>query len=485
MKNYFFDVTDIVKYMEIAATVSGIQRVTTMIIGNVVDHLEDGNIFLSYYDERIEDYVATPAGDLSSVPQIDMKFIEEAFSLNAPKTGNGIYPLQKYPRDSLKFHFHRLKFDIQAALKNYKFFKKQGFSIEEWQAWRLENNTPLQVCAKEVKIQKFGKIFKSGDVLCILGPFWGTPNKDAKFEEYSKRGLEIFILIHDVIPLLFPVTIGDDPAVFFSGLSDSTRYCTRYIANSKCTADDLRVFLDSLECSTEISTVPLAQDRITATKEVVETGLTMPVQGKKTATEIYEFVKSVGRQRDDIRTITKLPYVLCVGTMEARKNCWRIAQAWQRLAAREDINPPRLVFAGRRGWLNDDFFETMETTGGLGGWIQFIYAPSDAELEYLYQNCEFTIMASLYEGWGLPIGESLSYGKTGVVSNTSSMPEVGDDLVEYCDPHSIPSIASACENLIVDPERRLALEDKIAKTTLRRWSDVGRDLAEVILGNSL
>ncbi|PHS19421.1 MAG: glycosyl transferase family 1 [Blastopirellula sp.] len=486
MKKYFFDVTDIVTYLENSATISGIQRVTTMIINNVVDHLGDGDIYLSYYDEKAGDYVATPLTNLSPTTQVDMPFIAKVFLPDIPKAPKGIYPLQKYQPNSPKYHFHRLKLSFHAALNDEKYFVKRGFTLKEWQTWRLEDGKQQQaeqIHSEDVKLRKLTDIFQSGDVLCILGPLWGTPKKDVKLAEYSKRGLDIFVLVHDVVPLLLPATVAIDPVVFFTGLETSTGYCRGYIANSECTASDLRNFLDALGCATEISTIPLAQDRITA-REVTAKNPS-PEQGKQSAAEVFEFVKTVRRLRHDIRTIIKLPYVLCVGTMEARKNCWRIAQAWQQLAARQDINLPRLVFAGRRGWLNDDFFDAMDKTGGLGGWVQFVDAPSDSELEYLYQNCEFTIMASLYEGWGLPIGESLSYGKTGVVSNTSSMPEVGGDLVEYCDPHSISSIASACETLIVEPKRRQALEDRIAKATLRQWSDVSRELAEVISGKSL
>jgi glycosyltransferase involved in cell wall biosynthesis len=124
----------------------------------------------------------------------------------------------------------------------------------------------------------------------------------------------------------------------------------------------------------------------------------------------------------------------------------------------------------------------MKATGNIGGWVEIVKGPSDRELAYLYKNCEFLAMPSLYEGWGLPVGEALSYGKTAVVSNTSSLPEVGLDLVEYCDPTSIDSIAEACLRLIADPDRRLALEQKIRESTLRSWDDVARDLVSAVIG---
>jgi hypothetical protein len=57
---------------------------------------------------------------------------------------------------------------------------------------------------------------------------------------------------------------------------------------------------------------------------------------------------------------------------------------------------------------------------------------------------------------------------------------VGGDLVEYCDPQSIDSIAEACLRLIGDPTRREALEQRIATARLRSWDDVSRDLLAAI-----
>ncbi len=102
------------------------------------------------------------------------------------------------------------------------------------------------------------------------------------------------------------------------------------------------------------------------------------------------------------------------------------------------------------------------------------------ELELLYRHCLFAAKPSLYEGWGLPVGEALSYGKTVVVSNTSALPEVGLDMVEYCDPTSVDSIAAAVLRLVDDTDHRRALEARISGTKLRAWSDVAADLLQIV-----
>lgn len=60
------------------------------------------------------------------------------------------------------------------------------------------------------------------------------------------------------------------------------------------------------------------------------------------------------------------------------------------------------------------------------------------------------------------------------------MPEVGGDLVEYCDAHSISSIYDACHKLIANPDHRRALEKRISQASLRTWDDVTTELLEAV-----
>jgi len=248
-------------------------------------------------------------------------------------------------------------------------------------------------------------------------------------------------------------------------------YTSRYLANSQATAADLRAFLSAHGADTPIDVMPLAQSR-----------LALPGEADARPAPAGPF-PSVERRRslsDAVASLSARPYVLSVGTLEIRKNLWALAQVWNRLRADPGLDLPRLVLAGRPGWLNEDFERLMAATGNLGGWVRVLHGPSDAELDHLYRNCLFTVCVSLKEGWGLPIGEGLGYGKTGVVSGVSSMPEVGGNLVEYCDPTSLSSIEAACRRLVADTDRRAELEGRIAAARLRSWDDVADDLVAAI-----
>jgi glycosyltransferase involved in cell wall biosynthesis len=117
----------------------------------------------------------------------------------------------------------------------------------------------------------------------------------------------------------------------------------------------------------------------------------------------------------------------------------------------------------------------MRGTGSLNGYIRVCKRPDDAELAFLYQNCLFTVYPSYYEGWGLPIGESLWFRKLVVTSETSSMPEVGGSLVDYVNPYSIQSVLNGVKRAL-DPDYVRERTAAIKPSALRTWKDVSEDL---------
>ena len=102
-------------------------------------------------------------------------------------------------------------------------------------------------------------------------------------------------------------------------------------------------------------------------------------------------------------------------------------------------------------------------------------APSDAELASLYRDCLFTLYPSFYEGWGLPVTESLCFGKTVAASNRGSIPEAGGEFCAYFDPDDLNDAERVVGGLIRHPERIAALEERIA-TSFRPpgWDDTAR-----------
>lgn len=88
---------------------------------------------------------------------------------------------------------------------------------------------------------------------------------------------------------------------------------------------------------------------------------------------------------------------------------------------------------------------------------------SNEELVWLYRNAFAFMYVSFYEGFGLPILEAMSTGCAVICSNVTSMPEVGGDAVEYCNPYDTESIVNAIENVVLNEDRKKELENKAKK----------------------
>jgi glycosyltransferase involved in cell wall biosynthesis len=160
-----------------------------------------------------------------------------------------------------------------------------------------------------------------------------------------------------------------------------------------------------------------------------------------------------------------------VGTIEARKNHAAMLRIWRRLLESME-HVPTLVFAGRPGWLTGDLLRQLENANWLGGKIRLINSPPDAVLASLYQHCLFTVFPSLYEGWGLPVTESLCFGKTVAASNRAAIPEAGRDFCAYFDPDNITEAAAVIRGLIDHPDRVTALEARIRDSFIcPTWDD--------------
>jgi glycosyltransferase involved in cell wall biosynthesis len=155
-------------------------------------------------------------------------------------------------------------------------------------------------------------------------------------------------------------------------------------------------------------------------------------------------------------------YVLLVSTIEARKNHHLMFRVWRRLL--EELPPevvPTLVFAGRVGWLVDDLMRQIANADHLDGKLVIVEDPNDAELAALYQGCLFTVFPSLYEGWGLPVTESLAFGKPCLIADRTSLPEAGGDLVRRFDPDNLNDAFSAIRDVILDPKGLALWEQQV------------------------
>ena len=107
---------------------------------------------------------------------------------------------------------------------------------------------------------------------------------------------------------------------------------------------------------------------------------------------------------------------------------------------------------------------------------------TDAELAWLYQHCAFTVFPSLYEGWGLPVVESLAWGRFCLTSNAASLPEAGGEWAEYLDPWDLPAWVERLAHHMQHPQDVQALNERIAREFQPpRWSETAAVIHDVAL----
>ena len=470
MTKYFLEVSDLVPFVQNSSTLSGIQRVVVNVARKLAEKHGTENVYLCCFDsdEENSEYRVLSSRLLLDMEQFDVDTLRAALVPNYEVTVGQPEFLKKYQRSPGKLKFHTLRAQFYAKFGSSKYFKKRNTTRDEWNDYILEREEyePEEIIGIREKyyVGKFEAICEPGDRLCILGAMWSN----AKAKEYGLiakgLGAKVSVLIYDLIPLTNPELAADElSAIFSTWIHDTTEYVDQYLAISDHAAREMSQFLSEVGHSQNVRAVPLVQQFV-----VADAPARRPASIRSRLGEISDIGRSVLRHSDR-------PYVLSVGTMESRKNFLGLAQAWDFLLRENIAEMPRLIIAGRKGWHNEAFFDWIEQSSSLGGWVSIIEQPTDRELAYLYKNCEFSAMVSFAEGWGLPIGESLSYGKTAVVANNSSMPEVGEDMVEYCDARYPGSIANACRKLITEPAHREVLEDRIRSRRLRTWDDVADD----------
>lgn len=157
------------------------------------------------------------------------------------------------------------------------------------------------------------------------------------------------------------------------------------------------------------------------------------------------------------------PYALFVGTVEARKNHILALRAWRALIQRNGVDAvPDLVCIGRLGWHADEFLREYVTSGGLGGKVSVLSSSvTDADLARFYAHAEFTVYPSRYEGWGLPVSESLAFGRVPIVADNSSLREAGGDGAVYFASGDLDAFVEAIESQALDSAARRSREAQI------------------------
>jgi glycosyltransferase involved in cell wall biosynthesis len=173
------------------------------------------------------------------------------------------------------------------------------------------------------------------------------------------------------------------------------------------------------------------------------------------------------------------PYLLVLGTREPRKNILKVFDLLEHEPGLLEAN--RVVFAGKMGWLEEQHALPRSLEPFVeNGRILFTGFVSEPQKYALLRHAQATLYPSLFEGFGLPVLESLSVGTPCVASWSSSIPEVGGEVCAYFDPLSAEDFGRALRSLLARRSQALeaACQAHAARFTWR--AALGRILGRVL-----
>ena len=151
--------------------------------------------------------------------------------------------------------------------------------------------------------------------------------------------------------------------------------------------------------------------------------------------------------------LTARRYILAVGTREPRKNFKSVAEAYVGMPEKLRAQFP-LVWCGPAGWGDLSLSPSAARAKGVGQ-IRIVGYVPDRELAALYRNCTLFVMASVYEGFGMPVVEAMACGARLAVSKIPIFQEIVGDSARYVEPLDVEewrrAIADAIDEASVPP----------------------------------
>lgn len=263
-----------------------------------------------------------------------------------------------------------------------------------------------------------------------------------------------FLDIYHSPDFTLPPILSDIPTLL-------TVHDLSFLRDPESAAPGLRGYLEvAVKRSVQLATHVLADSQSTK-NDLIELYAT----SEDKITVLYAGVSSTFRRITDLDQLMKVrkryrlgdqPFVLSVGTLQPRKNHARLIKAFELTLMDSDYN---LVLAGGQGWSYEEVYDLVRSRG-LQHRVLFPGFVADEDLSALYSSADVMAFPSLYEGFGLPVLESMACGVPVLASNLSCLPEVAGDAALFVDPRDVEAMSAAMLKLVSNVDLRETLRKK-------------------------
>lgn len=221
-----------------------------------------------------------------------------------------------------------------------------------------------------------GGRFGPRDCLYVGGAFWAHPRSVATYEQAVRDGCDVVVLFHDILPMAHPDLADSGCRPLFERM---LRLRSRALTVSRHSQTQIERARRAIGAPCDLCppiVAPLAHEFSAAPRNFVGRE---PPSGRVAALQRSE------------------PFVLCVGSIEARKNQLPLIGLWERLAREMGPPWPRLVIAGRRGWRAGDTLRVLNRADAATPYA-WVDTPTDEELAWLYSHARFTVFQVSLKG---------------------------------------------------------------------------------------
>lgn len=247
-----------------------------------------------------------------------------------------------------------------------------------------------------------------GDIFVMLDASWNHLDEYPPIVEAVKvKGGAAIVCLHDILPILYPAAFSPPIAQRFQEwMQQLVLPSDGVIANSRASAESLRDYL--LATGQGRPGFPIGWWRL---------GDDFSGSGRGEAS---------ARAR---RIAQGRPYFLSVGTIEPRKGHDLALDAMEKLWAQGC--DAAYVIVGGRGWGMRHFERRLARHPEFGRRLFWLADASDADLAMLYRHARATVLASVAEGFGLPIVEAARSGTPVIATDIPVFRETAGDSAIY------------------------------------------------------
>lgn len=242
------------------------------------------------------------------------------------------------------------------------------------------------------------------------------------------------VTMHDMIPLRLPYTTMDNKREILARHRTAAKMADGVMTVSEHSKRDICELLG------------VAEEKVSVVRQ--------PSRFKPMTSREQRDIERVLARYD----LTPKGYILHVGAIEPKKNVKRLLEAYVEL----DPEMP-IVFTGSKAWMWEAEVGWVQENPKLATRVRFFNHIPYRDMPCLYAGATCMAFPSIYEGWGLPVVEALSFGTPVLTSSTSSLPEVAGEAALYCDPYSVRDIRDKLERLLSDDELRVYLSEEALK----------------------